>query len=76
MHVLGAVRRPGVHADCPPGARVQDAIEAAGGLKQSANPDDLNLAQPLSDGQQIVIGTERHPDKGGEVREAGGGQDT
>jgi competence protein ComEA len=69
VHVLGAVRRPGL-VRLPSGARVQDAIEAAGGLKRSANPDDLNLARPLADGQQIVIGTERHPD--GEVREAGG----
>ena len=69
VHVLGAVRRPGL-VRLPSGARVQDAIEAAGGLKRSANPDDLNLAQPLADGQQIVIGTQRHPD--GEVREAGG----
>ena len=69
MHVLGAVRRPGL-VRLPSGARVQDAIEAAGGLKRSANPDDLNLAQPLADGQQILIGTDRHPD--GEVREAGG----
>ena len=69
VHVLGAVRRPGL-VRLPSGARVQDAIEAAGGLKRSANPDDLNLAQPLADGQQIVIGTERHPD--GEVRESGG----
>ena len=69
VHVLGAVRRPGL-VRLPSGARVQDAIKAAGGLTRSADPDDLNLAQPLADGQQIVIGTQRHPD--GEVREAGG----
>ncbi|HSU37885.1 MAG TPA: helix-hairpin-helix domain-containing protein [Propionibacteriaceae bacterium] len=69
VHVLGGVRRPGL-VRLPSGARVQDAIDAAGGLTRSADPDDLNLAQPLADGQQIVIGTERHPD--GEVREAGG----
>jgi competence protein ComEA len=69
VHVLGAVRSPGL-VRLPSGARVQDAIEAADGLKRSANPDELNLAQPLADGQQIVIGTERRPD--GEVREAGG----
>ena len=69
VHVLGAVRHPGL-VRLPSGARVQDAIEAAGGLTRSADPDDLNLAQPLADGQQIVIGTQRHPD--GEVREAGG----
>jgi len=69
VHVLGAVRHAGL-VRLPSGARVQDAIKAAGGLTRSADPDDLNLAQPLADGQQIVIGTQRHPD--GEVREAGG----
>ncbi|GAA3615260.1 helix-hairpin-helix domain-containing protein [Microlunatus ginsengisoli] len=65
VHVLGAVRRPGVVA-LPERSRVQDAIDAAGGLTGGARPGELNLAQILSDGQQVVIGTARDP--GGEVR--------
>ena len=66
VHVLGAVRRPGL-VRLPENARVQDAIDAADGLTRQADPGELNLAQLLSDGQQVLIGTARHP--AGEVRE-------
>lgn len=61
VHVLGAVVRPGV-VTLPRGARVQDAIEAAGGLAADADPAQLNLAAVLDDGSQIVIGTTAQPD--------------
>lgn len=65
VHVVGAVRRPGVVAVAP-GARIAEAIDAAGGLTAAARPGDLNLAAPVSDGQQLVIGDAKRP--GGEVR--------
>jgi competence protein ComEA len=68
VHVLGAVRDPGL-VRLPEKSRVQDAIDAAGGLTSRANPGELNLAQPLSDGQQLVIGTKSDP--AGEVRDGG-----
>jgi competence protein ComEA len=70
VHVLGAVRRPGLVTLSGP-ARVQDAIDAAGGLTRRADFDELNLAQLLQDGQQVVIGTAAHPE--GEVRTGSGG---
>lgn len=70
VHVLGAVRRPGL-VRLPDGSRVEDAIDAAGGLLPSADPAEINLAQPLGDGQQVFIGTRAHPS--GEVRATGGG---
>jgi competence protein ComEA len=69
VHVLGGVRHPGL-VKLPESSRVQDAIDAAGGLTHQADPGDLNLAQLLSDGQQVLIGTARHP--AGEVREQPG----
>jgi competence protein ComEA len=69
VHVLGAVVRPGV-VSLPAQSRVLDAIDAAGGLRRRANPGDLNLAQVLADGQQVVIGTKADP--AGEVRQGGG----
>lgn len=54
VHVDGAVGRPGVH-ELAPGARVIDAIEAAGGLTQEADRSELNLAQPLLDGQRVWV---------------------
>ena len=69
VHVLGAVRHPGL-VRLPTGARVQDAIKAAGGLRNDADPAELNLAQPLEDGVQVLVGTRSHP--AGEVRSSGG----
>jgi len=69
VHVLGAVRRPGV-VEVPQGARVADVIELAGGLTASADPGELNLAAVVVDGSQVVIGTRGKPR--GEVRGEGG----
>jgi competence protein ComEA len=54
VHVIGAVLRPDLYK-FPEGARVQDAIDAAGGLLAEANVDALNLARLLEDGEQLNI---------------------
>jgi competence protein ComEA len=54
VQVIGAVPRPGLYK-FPKGARVQDAIDAAGGMLAGANIDSLNLAALLEDGQQLSI---------------------
>ena len=54
VHVAGAVARPGV-VDLPAGSRVVDGVRAAGGLRPDADPDRVNLAAELADGQRIVI---------------------
>jgi len=54
VHVVGAVRHPGlVHLDT--GARLEDAVEAAGGATSSAQLDAVNLASVVADGQQVRI---------------------
>lgn len=53
--VAGAVRKPGV-VRLPPGARVVDAIAAAGGARRAKDLESVNLAAKLVDGQQIVLG--------------------
>lgn len=68
VHVLGAVRKPGV-VSLASGSRVADAIKAAGGLASDAAPAELNLAAVVSDGSQIVIGRRGRPR--GEIRQAG-----
>lgn len=54
VHVTGAVQSPSV-VILAPGARVQDAVEAAGGLKSEADAEAINLARVLQDGEQIHI---------------------
>ena len=54
VHVIGAVVRPGVYT-FPEGSRVQDAVTAAGRLLAEANPNQINLAAKLEDGQQLEI---------------------
>ncbi|NJN79515.1 MAG: ComEA family DNA-binding protein [Anaerolineales bacterium] len=54
VHVIGAVPRPGLY-EFVEGARVQDAIDAAGGLLSSASIESINLAALLEDGQQLII---------------------
>ena len=55
VDVAGKVRRPGVYR-LPSGARVIDALEVAGGALPGVNTTALNLAAPLRDGQQVVVG--------------------
>jgi competence protein ComEA len=54
VHVLGAVNRPGL-VSLGAGARVVDAVAAAGGLTDDAEPAGINLARPVSDGEQLVV---------------------
>ncbi len=63
VDVTGWVRRPGVYR-LDPGARVIDAVERAGGAKGGADLSLLNLAAPLSDGQQILVPKKGDPSTG------------
>jgi len=54
IHVTGLVNIPGVYT-LPETARLEDAIQAAGGLLEEADPQSLNLAAALIDGQRLYI---------------------
>lgn len=54
VHVAGAVVSPGVF-ELPPGSRVGEAIAAAGGAAPTADPNALNLAAPLADGDRVAV---------------------
>ena len=57
VYICGAVQSPGV-VELPEGARVSDAIAAAGGLLANADTRLLNQARRLSDGEQVTVLTE------------------
>lgn len=67
VHVAGAVNQPGL-VNLKSGARVADAIEAAGGATADADTDALNLAQQLEDGEKITV-----PSKNAEASGSSGG---
>jgi len=57
VDVAGWVREPGVY-EFAEGARVIDAIDAAGGARPGAMLQALNLAAPLVDGTQVLVSRE------------------
>ena len=54
VHVAGEVRTPGLY-EFPPGARVADAVETAGGPTRRGDLHALNLAETLVDGTRIEV---------------------
>lgn len=56
VHVCGAVRSPGLKR-LPEGSRVWDALEMAEGFTEDADQSAVNLAAPVSDGQQLYFPT-------------------
>lgn len=69
VDIVGKVVSPGV-VELAPGARVRDAIEAAGGALPGTDLTALNLASKLSDGQQVFVGI---PPPSGAAAQAAGG---
>ena len=55
VSVVGLVTKPGL-VTLAPGARIADAVSAAGGALDGADMLGLNLARHLADGEQVVVG--------------------
>ncbi|WP_301146581.1 ComEA family DNA-binding protein [Mycobacterium simiae] len=62
VSVVGLVHKPGL-VTLAPGARIADALQAAGGAMDGADTIGLNMARPLTDGEQIVVGLAPVPGK-------------
>jgi competence protein ComEA len=64
VHVVGAVRRPGLYR-LPDRSRIADAVTRAGGPTRKADLSAVNLAAPVADGLQVVVPARAPPDKAG-----------
>ncbi len=64
VDVGGKVRKPGIHR-LPAGARVADALRAAGGVRSGTKTDGLNRARFLVDGEQVIVGASAPAGPGG-----------
>lgn len=71
VYVSGAVRRPGV-VTVSKGARIIDALMRAGGVRDDAADSIINLATPLTDGEQIYVPTAKEARSQGLKPQIGG----
>ena len=71
VHISGAVNKEGI-VELKANARIADAIEKAGGLKENACMDEINLAYVLEDGMKIHIPTIDEQKKKDERKEENG----
>jgi competence protein ComEA len=72
VDVVGKVRHPGVYR-LGAGARVDDAVRAAGGATAGADLTLVNLARKLTDGEQVAIGVRGATGAGSGTQQAGSG---
>lgn len=62
IHITGEVNNPGI-VILDEGARIVDALEAAGGETQNADINKLNLAYVLDDGEKLYIPSKNEEEK-------------
>jgi competence protein ComEA len=55
VYITGAVISPQTTVQLPAGSRVQDALEAAGGIGENADLERVNLAAVLRDGDHVHV---------------------
>lgn len=62
VHISGAVNKEGI-VELKMGSRIADAIDKAGGIKEDADIEEINLAYLLEDGMKIKIPNKQEKDK-------------
>ncbi len=70
VYICGEVRKPGVYT-LDETARIEDLVNAAGGALPDADLSRINLAQKLTDGQQVIVYAKNAGDAGAGTGSAG-----
>ena len=70
VHVAGAVVNPGVY-ELKRGSRVNDAIQAAGGVLEDGDTQAINLAKVVSDGERVWVPYKGEVGDDGSIMEEG-----
>ena len=74
IHITGSVKNPRI-VRLKEGSRIEDAIEAAGGLTENADISKVNLAYVVDDGTKIKIPSSQEEDIGDEeIIDSGSGE--
>ncbi|MET0828257.1 MAG: ComEA family DNA-binding protein [Microbacterium sp.] len=73
IHVSGSVAAPGLYV-LHEGARVVDAVAAAGGFAPGADEEAVNLARPVSDGEQLHVPAAGEAPQPGDTAAGGDGR--
>lgn len=71
VYIFGAIKHPGIYRYHGT-ARIDDAIKALGGFKKNAAKESVNLAKPLTDGEQICILTKKQWKKQKKAQDSSG----
>lgn len=75
VHVCGQVKRPGIYR-FRFGARAYQAIERAGGATAQADPNAINLAAEVSDGERLYLPSKEEAESSGDRQPATGDRGT
>ena len=73
VYLTGAIATPDILLVLPHGSRVEDAINRAGGLRDDADRERVNLAAILRDGDQVHVFSEREDAVDGSLATPSGG---
>lgn len=73
IYVTGAVHNPHQTLELPPGSRVRDAIDAAGGFTDDADLERVNVAGALRDGDHVHVFAHGEPESAALPTPGGGG---
>lgn len=71
VYITGEINNPGTYS-AKPGSRVEDIVNMAGGFKENADKENINMARHVNDAEHIVIKNVNDAEKDGKSSETDG----